>query len=379
MISKTPTRIGVLGGGQLGRMLALAGTPLGLSFRFIDPDARCPAAAVGEVIVAAFDDPAALDRLADGTDLVTFEFENVPADVVRRLAARVPIAPGAEALAVAQDRVAEKRFFESCGLPVGPWAEVGGTASLAEALDAVGVPSVLKTRRLGYDGKGQRVLRSREEAVVAFDALGRAPCTLEAFVPFSRELSVIAVRGRDGTMATWPISENVHRHGILHSTVVPALIDAAQEHLLVSLVQRVMVELDYVGVLAIEFFDDHGRLLVNEMAPRVHNSGHWTIEGAVTSQFENHLRAICDLPLGSTAARGHSVMLNLVGEAPSTAQLAADPDLRIHLYGKSPRPGRKLGHLTAVTPSATAARERLRALEARFTPAAAPTASLARE
>ncbi|MBX3355877.1 MAG: 5-(carboxyamino)imidazole ribonucleotide synthase [Phycisphaeraceae bacterium] len=360
--------IGVLGGGQLGRMLALAGTPLGFRFRFLDPDAGCPASAVGEVIAGAYDDPQALDRFAKGVDLVTFEFENVPAETVRRLSSRVAIAPGAESLATGQDRAHEKRFFAQCGLPVAPWAEVHDAASLMAAVDSVGVPAVLKARRLGYDGKGQCVIKRREDAPSAFDALGRVPCTLEAFVPFSRELSVIAVRGRDGSFLHWPISENVHRHGILHTTLAPAEVEPAMERAIAEYARTVMHSLDHVGVLAIEFFDDHGRLLVNEMAPRVHNSGHWTIDGAVTSQFENHLRAIAGLPLGSTAPRGVSAMLNLIGSTPPLEALASESDLKIHLYAKAPRAGRKVGHLTTVAPSREVARERLRRLEGRFAP-----------
>jgi len=376
--SSVPTRIGVLGGGQLGRMLALAGAPLGLSFRFLDPDPLCPAAALGEVICGAFDDPAALDRFADGVDLVTFEFENVPAAVVHRLADRVRIAPCAESLRICQDRAFEKRFFEANDIPVEPWAIVDDEASLAAALDRVGVPGVLKTRRLGYDGKGQRVIRSRADAHTAFAELGGAPCTYERFVSFTRELSIVAVRAADGSFANWPISENVHRHGILHTTIAPAAIDATLEVALVRHARRVMEQLDHHGVLTIEFFEIEGRLAANEMAPRVHNSGHWTIDGAVTSQFENHLRAICGLPLGSTAARGHAAMLNLVGEVPPTALLTADPELKVHLYGKSPRPGRKLGHATVVAPTAAAARERLRDLKARLTPEPAPLDDSAR-
>lgn len=366
--SMTPTSIGILGGGQLGRMLALAGAPLGLNFRFLDPDPHCPAAHFGTLVTGAFDDPTALDRFTEGVECVTFEFENVPAAVVRRLAERVRIAPCAESLATGQDRAMEKRFFESCGVPVEAWATVDDDDTLAAALDRVGVPGVLKTRRLGYDGKGQRVVRTSADAKPAFAALHRAACTYEKLVPFTRELSVIAVRSADGAFRHWPISENVHRAGILHSTIAPASIDAATEATLAAHARRVMERLDHVGVLAIEFFDKGGTLLANEMAPRVHNSGHWTIDGAVTSQFENHLRAICGLPLGATTAHGHTVMLNLVGEVPPTTALAAEPDLKIHLYGKSARPGRKLGHLNVVAATAAAARERLRTLEARFTP-----------
>ncbi len=356
--------VAVLGGGQLGRMLGLAGLRLGMEFRFLDPDPRCPARAVGELVVGEYHDPAALRALADGASVVTFEFENVPATSLELLAASAPVAPPAASLAASQDRVEEKTLFERCGMATAPWRAVDDASQLDAALDAVGVPGVLKTRRLGYDGKGQRVVRDRSEARGALAALGGVPCIYEAFVSFSRELSIIAVRGADGTVDAWPIGENRHRDGILLHTLAPAAVDGPTAERLRAFASEVMRRLDHRGVLTIEFFDDHGRLLANEMAPRVHNSGHWTIDGAVTSQFENHLRAVTGLPLGSTEARGCSAMVNIVGRVPALDRLVADAETKVHLYGKSPRPGRKLGHATIVAGSAAEAARALRELEA---------------
>jgi len=359
-----PRTIAVVGGGQLGRMLALAGAPLGFSFRFLDPDPSCPAASLGTLICGDYHDPAALASLAHDAEVVTFEFENVPAEPLAALAARVPVAPSPRSLAISQDRVEEKRLFEACGMEVAPWAPVDDAASLVAAIDAIGLPGVLKTRRMGYDGKGQRVIRARDEALAAHASLREVPCIYESLVPFSREVSVIAVRGADGACAAWPIGENCHRDGILHSTVAPAAIDAAAVALLQHHVFGIMERLDHRGVLTIEYMQHGDRLLANEMAPRVHNSGHWTIDGAVTSQFENHIRAIAGLPLGATSATGHTVMVNLVGTVPPLGALLADPSVKVHLYGKAPRRGRKLGHLTVVATDAADAARRLRELEA---------------
>ncbi|MBM4113433.1 MAG: 5-(carboxyamino)imidazole ribonucleotide synthase, partial [Phycisphaerae bacterium] len=275
-----------------------------------------------------------------------------------------PVAPPPESLAVCQDRVREKRLFEACGIDVAPWRAIDSPDDLDSAIDAVGLPAVLKTRRLGYDGKGQRVIRARDDARAALAQLGHAPCILERLVPFARELSIVAVRGADGEVLAWPIGENRHRDGILHTTVAPASIDRTTDSTLRAHAIDVMRRLDHRGVLAIEYFDFDGRLLANEMAPRVHNSGHWTIDGAATSQFENHLRAILGLPLGSTAAIGVSAMLNLVGRTPPLVTLASDPRARVHLYGKAPRPGRKIGHLNVVAADRDEATRRLRDLEA---------------
>jgi 5-(carboxyamino)imidazole ribonucleotide synthase len=356
--------VGVLGAGQLGRMLALAGLPLDMRFRFLDPDPDAPGAAVGEHILGSFTDAAAVARFADGLDVATFEFENVPVSCVESLAG-LRVWPSAFALNVAQDRVSEKKFFQKAQLAVHPYAPVDDLASLCRALGKeVGIPAVLKTRRGGYDGKGQAVIRSIDDAERAWDAIGQRPAIVESLVPFSRELSVVAVRGIDGSFRAYPIVENHHKGGILRTSIAPAtgvpmdIEQAANDHC-----RALMEAMSYVGVLAVEFFEHNGSLLANEMAPRVHNSGHWTIEGAATSQFENHLRAIAGLPLGGTSPRGHSVMLNLIGGSPDPAAILAIPGAHLHLYGKASRPGRKIGHVTVVDndpakAAATAARVR---------------------
>jgi 5-(carboxyamino)imidazole ribonucleotide synthase len=316
--------VGCIGGGQLGRMLGLAGLPLGCSFRFLDPAPDACAGAVGELLVGAYDDPALLARLADGADAVTFEFENVPAAA----AAGVGALPGPRALEEGQDRLREKELFCRLGIPTARF----GT------LDETGVPALVKSRRLGYDGKGQR----RVERV---EPLG-ADELAEELVSFDRELSIVAVRGRDGDTRFWPLAENVHRDGILALSRAPAG-DPPQRQA-EAIAHALLDALDYVGVLAVELFDVGGRLLANELAPRVHNTGHWTIDGAVTSQFENHLRAVLGWPLGSTAALAPSVMVNLVGGLPPLTELLALPGAHVHVYGKTPRPGRKVGHVTLV-------------------------------
>jgi 5-(carboxyamino)imidazole ribonucleotide synthase len=339
--------VGILGGGQLGRMLALAGYPLGLRFRFLDDGPDAPAGHLAELHVGGYEDPEALARFADGIDVATYEFENVPVTSAEWLATRVPVYPPPAALEVSQDRLTEKRFFESHGIPTPPFAPVQTRAELYRAIAALGLPAVLKTRRFGYDGKGQVVLRAVEDVEAAWEALGSQPLILEGFVPFQREVSLLGVRGRDGGMTFYPLVENHHSGGILRVTrapapdVSPALQNAAEGH-----VGRLMQALRYVGVLAVEFFQVGDRLIASEMAPRVHNSGHWTIEGAETSQFENHLRAILGLPLGSTALVGASVMLNLIGTFPPIAEMLRVPGAHVHLYGKEPRPGRKVGHVT---------------------------------
>lgn len=354
--------VGVLGGGQLGRMLALAGYPLGLRFRFLDPAQDAPAGHLGELVVGDYDDEELLRQFAAGLDVITYEFENVPVAATRLLEA--PVFPPAAALDVAQDRLAEKTFFQQLGIPTPPFAPVNSLDELEMAVRRIGLPAVLKTRRFGYDGKGQQVLRAAEQIVPAWQAIGAVPLILEGFVPFERELSIIGVRGRDGATAFYPLIENEHREGILRRSIAPApqttMLQAAAE----EIARSVLEALDYVGVLAVELFQSGDRLIANEMAPRVHNSGHWTIEGAETSQFENHLRAVLGLPLGPTTARGHAVMLNLIGRLPSTPAVLNVTGAHLHLYGKQPRPGRKLGHITLRADDRYALDQRLARLRA---------------
>ncbi len=357
--------IGILGGGQLGYMLALAGYPLGLHFRFLDPSPEAPVGRIATRITAQFTDRSALKKFAAGLELVTYEFENVPVETARFLAERVPVLPPPAALEAAQDRLNEKQLFQKLGIATTEFAAVAGREALDGAVQQIGLPAILKTCRMGYDGKGQWILRSAEDVSRAKSELPviNAPATgnrrgselsqhstsflLERLVPFSRELSVLAVRGRTGETAAYPLVENHHRAGILRLSLAPApQLDRGIQHAAEDAARRVFEALQYVGVLAIEFFEHEGRLLANEMAPRVHNSGHWTIEGAVTSQFENHLRAVVGHPLGSTHAIGCSAMLNLIGEVPDSAEVLAIRDAHLHLYGKSARAGRKLGHVT---------------------------------
>lgn len=340
-------KVGVIGGGQLGRMLALAAAPLGIRCLCLDPARDAPVSGLCEHIVAAYDDADGLDRLARGVGAVTYEFENVPVASARALAARVPVLPPPAALEAAQDRLLEKNLAQRLGIPTPAYRAVDDRRSLDAAVAAIGLPAVLKTRRLGYDGKGQAVLRGAGDVEVAWAALGGAPLILEGFVAFARELSVLGVRGKDGATAFYPLVENHHREGILRLSRAPApgLTPALQEEA-EAYCRAMLAELDYVGVLALELFETGGRLVFNEMAPRVHNSGHWSIEGAETSQFENHIRAVAGLPLGSTAPRGHAAMVNLIGTLPEPAAVLAVPGAHLHLYDKSPRPGRKLGHVT---------------------------------
>lgn len=347
-------RIGVVGGGQLGRMLGLAGIPLGHAFRFLDPATDCPAAAIGPVELAAFDDLAAIEAFAAQADVVTFEFENVSAAALERLAARVPVAPGVASLATSQDRVAEKQFFQRCGIPVQRFAAVNGVDELARACGTVGFPGVLKTRRLGYDGRGQAVVRTPADAPAAWAAVGGVPSIYEEFVHFTHELSAIAVRGRDGATSFYPLCRNEHARGILRTTVAPAeAAGSACEQAAHAHLQTALDALGHVGVLTIEFFSTPAGLVANEMAPRVHNTGHWTQNGAVTSQFENHVRAITGAPLGCCDARGACGMVNLIGGMPAEAELLAVPGAAVHLYGKRARRGRKLGHVNVCSPVAS--------------------------
>lgn len=336
--------VGIVGAGQLARMLALAGSPLGLRFVFLDPATDACAAPLGEHLCGDYGDEALLAELARRADVVTYEFENVPETSIEFLSGHVPVFPGGEALAVARDRLREKNLFARLGIPTPPFAAVDSLADLKCAVDRIGLPAVLKTRSLGYDGKGQAVLRQTGDIETAWARLGGAPLILEGFVNFRREVSVIGVRGRDGGTAFYPLAENVHHEGILrHSRACPSdpFQVCAQEYL-----SALFDDLAYVGVLALELFQVGDALIANEMAPRVHNSGHWTIEGAETSQFENHLRAILGFPLGSTRAVEHSAMVNFIGALPDPASVLAMDGAHLHAYGKPARPGRKVGHAT---------------------------------
>ncbi|MCH9026541.1 MAG: 5-(carboxyamino)imidazole ribonucleotide synthase [Proteobacteria bacterium] len=337
-------KIGILGGGQLARMLALAGYPLGLEFVFLCPSADACATPMGEHLCAAFDDKAALKRLAEKADTITYEFENVPAGSVEYLNGKLPVYPPPLALATARDRLNEKTLFNELGIDTAIFIPVDSLDDLQQAVAKTGLPAILKTRTLGYDGKGQQLLRDPAELRAVWEGLNGVAAILEEFVLFSREISIIAVRSVSGEMAFYPLTENRHEAGILRLST--SLQDDPMQELAEDYATRLLEHLDYVGVLAIEFFELDGRLLVNEMAPRVHNSGHWTIEGTVTSQFENHLRAILDLPLGSTAPTARSALVNLIGELPDIAAVLAIPGAHLHLYSKQPQPGRKLGHIT---------------------------------
>jgi 5-(carboxyamino)imidazole ribonucleotide synthase len=354
-------RIGIIGAGQLGQMLALAGYPLAQRFLFLDSSADSPGGQVGPMITGAFDDPASLERLAAETDLVTYEFENVPVAALAAVAKSRPCHPPVEALRVSQDRLLEKELFGRLGIPTPAFRAVDSLADLRAAVAAIGLPCVLKTRRLGYDGRGQHYLRRPADVEAAWNALGGVPLILEGFVDFDREVSIIGARSTRGETRCYPLCGNSHREGILRVTLAPAtnarLQTAAERHL-----RRVMDHFDYAGVLTIEFFVQRGRLVANEMAPRVHNSGHWTIEGAVTSQFENHLRAIMGLPLGETRAVGHSAMVNFIGTMPDRDRVLTLPGAHHHDYGKAPRPGRKLGHCTIVARTAAERDRTLRRL-----------------
>ena len=337
-------RIGVLGGGQLARMLALAGFPLDLELVFLCPTTDACAAPLGEHICAPFDDEAALRRLAQEVDRVTYEFESVPAAAVDYLNSIVPVYPPPRALAISRDRLHEKTLFDELGIGTAPYRPVESLDDLQQAAADIGLPAILKTRTLGYDGKGQCLLHDSAQIPMAWKELGSTAAILEGFVAFDREVSIIAARGTSGKMAFYPLSENRHEAGILRLST--SLQDDPMQMLAQAHAKRLLEHLDYVGVVALELFQVDGQLVANEAAPRVHNSGHWTIEGSVTSQFENHLRAIQDMPLGSASSTCFSAMVNLIGELPDVNEVLANPGAHLHLYGKEPRPGRKLGHVT---------------------------------
>jgi 5-(carboxyamino)imidazole ribonucleotide synthase len=348
-----PLVVGILGGGQLARMLALAGAPLGLRFRIVDNSASACAGQVAPLLVADYTDLSALEAFAREVDVVTFDFENVPAATAQWLAERVAVFPNPRALEVAQDRLAEKTLFSHLGLGTPRHHAVDSRDDLDVALQKVGAPAILKTRRLGYDGKGQFRLRSASDADAAWQALGGVPLILEAFVPFEREVSVVAARARGGEFRAYPITQNWHAQGILSASLAPAPVSDALANVAIAHARALAEALDYVGVFALELFEHEGRLLANEMAPRVHNSGHWTIEGAAISQFENHLRAVMGLPLGATSARGFSAMLNFVGTLPARNPLLEESHAHWHDYGKTARDGRKVGHATVCADSAS--------------------------
>jgi 5-(carboxyamino)imidazole ribonucleotide synthase len=353
-------------------MLALAGYPLGLDFLFLDRSQKTPAGRFAPVLAGEFTDPLLLKQLAERSDVISFDWENISVAALRAAtrATSTRIAPPLKALAAAQDRLSEKRTFERLGLATTRFAPVDSLAKLTRAVERIGLPGVLKTRRLGYDGKGQVVLRRMQDCERAWQRLGVVPLLYEQFVPFDYEVSIIGVRSRRGEIALYPLNRNYHADGILRLTLAPwhapRLLRAASAGL-----TRVLEAFHYVGVLAIEFFVHRGRLIANEMAPRVHNSGHWTIEGAVTSQFENHVRAVSGLPLGATGARAHAAMINLIGRMPQrqTLQaLLAEPGLHWHDYGKEPRHGRKLGHCTLLEASAGRRNSRAKLLMSRLYP-----------
>lgn len=349
--------IGIIGGGQLGRMLAMAAARLNFRTVILEPQADSPAAqAANSQITAAYGDPVALAELAAACDIVTYEFENVPVEAAETLARNVPVYPPPRALEVAQDRLTEKRFLNGCGIPTARFHPVDNQADLEQALADFGGQGVLKTRRLGYDGKGQRVFRSpAESAAGAFAALGNVPLILESFVPFEREISIIAARAIDGTVKAYDPAENVHRDGILDTSTLPARIGEATAAAARESAAKLLAALDYVGVVGIEFFVlPDGRLVANEIAPRVHNSGHWTEAACVVSQFEQHIRAIAGLPLGDSSRHSDCVMTNLIGnDLDDVPAWLAKPGVLVHLYGKTEaRPGRKMGHVTHIVGSA---------------------------
>jgi 5-(carboxyamino)imidazole ribonucleotide synthase len=346
--------IGIVGGGQLGRMTALAAARLGYRCHILTPEADAPAVQVtNRATIAPYDDPAALAAFAAAVDVVTIEFENLPLGPLEQLARTRPVRPAPSVLAICQDRIREKGFLERIAVPVAPWRPVQGQGELAAARTAISGPALLKTARLGYDGKGQRPLAAGEAAEAGWRALGEVAAVLEAKVAFEREISVITARAADGRVSSFVPVENRHRDQILVQTIAPAPVPAAVREAAVALAERIAHALDLVGLLAVEMFmAEGGRLLVNELAPRPHNSGHWTLDACATSQFEQLVRAICDLPLGDPSRFADATMDNLIGEAVGDwPALCAEPGARLHLYGKRDvRPGRKLGHVTRLRP-----------------------------
>ena len=337
-------KVGILGGGQLARMIALAGYPLGVEFIILDPSEKAGAVGLGEHLKGQYHDEVLLAELAEKADVVTYEFENVPADVATFLADHTQVFPAPNALAVAQDRLHEKQFLQNLKIPTAHYAPVTSLRELESAMETIGFPAILKSRTMGYDGKGQVVLKSADQLTKAWEAMQGVDSIVEGFVNFQREVSIIAARSVNGEVVFYPLSENTHSKGILR--VSECCVDDALQEQAERYVVRLLDALDYVGVIALELFDIDGELVANEFAPRVHNSGHWTIEGAETSQFENHLRAILNLPLGSTKARGHTGMVNFIGGVPSSEQVLAVDNSHLHLYAKDSRKGRKVAHAT---------------------------------
>ena len=350
------TTVGILGGGQLARMMALSGAPLGLRFLVLDNVSDACAGQFAPMVVGDYTDEAALAEFASQVDVATFDFENVPAASAEWLSSRVPVFPNPRALGLSQDRLAEKTLFRELGIPVPDFADITDRAALDAAVTTLGTPCILKTRRLGYDGKGQFRIKTAGDVDAAWEALGAQASTvgliLEAFVPFERELSVVAVRGRDGEFRSWPLTENWHVDGVLSASLAPARVDDAMAARAIAYAKSLAEAMDYVGVFALELFCRDGELLANEIAPRVHNSGHWTIEGSETSQFQNHLRAVLGLPLGDTRMVGRACMLNWIGEMPDAHPVLREPGGHWHDYGKSARTGRKVGHATLRADSA---------------------------
>jgi 5-(carboxyamino)imidazole ribonucleotide synthase len=345
-------------------MLALAGYQLGIEFRFFDPNSGAPVGQIGELVAAKYEDRAELEKFLEGVDVVTYEFESIPVATVNFVAERVKVFPPVVALATAQDRLLEKSLFVELGIPTPRFAAVNSAEDLKRAIAQTGVPLVLKTRTMGYDGKGQVIVRDAGSAEASFNEISGRPAIAEQFVEFQHELSVIGVRGIDGRTVFYPPVENVHRAGILRKSTAPAPnITPETASLAIDYCGRLMDRLEYVGVLALELFSVDGQLLANEMAPRVHNSGHWTIEGAETSQFENHLRAVLGLPLGSTRPLGRSVMMNIIGHIPDRGRVVSVEGAHLHLYGKAPTEKRKVGHVTLVAATSEQAEHRSQELQ----------------
>lgn len=358
------TLLGILGGGQLGRMLAQAASRLGVRCRLYDPSPDACAGDVGELVCGSFEDETALARFCDGVDVVTIEFENVPVRAAELAGKYAPVRPGVETLAIAQDRLHERQVLGEAGFATPESEAIDSLEALRRAAARRAFPMVLKTRRLGYDGKGQAWLRSASDVELAWEKLAGRALLLDQGVSFEREVSLLAVRGVDGRVAHYPPVENVHREGILWTSRAPCAVDGATLDVARRQMEGMLGRLNYVGMIAVEFFDVEGVLLANEMAPRVHNSGHWTMDGARTSQFENHVRAVLGLPLGSTEAIGSAGMVNLIGWAPPLEQLLRDGSAHVHLYGKAARAGRKIGHVNFCEADEQSREARMSALHA---------------